>query len=50
LPLYQGLAVVYYGFALECLANERLAHVKYPGQSEISGSTITWIVYRKNRL
>jgi hypothetical protein len=42
---YQELAVVYYGFALECLANERLAHVKYPGQSEISGSTIARVVY-----
>jgi len=28
---YQGLAVVYYGCALECLKNERLALVKYPG-------------------
>jgi len=28
---YQGLAVGRYGFALECLANERLAHVKYQG-------------------
>jgi len=28
---YQGLAVVYYGYALECLANGRLALVKYPG-------------------
>jgi hypothetical protein len=45
LPRHQRLAVVYYGCALECLANERLAHVKYPGQSEISVSTITRIVY-----
>jgi len=27
----QRLAVGYYGCARECLANERLAHVKYPG-------------------
>ena len=27
---YQGLAVVYYGGTLECLANELLSHVKYP--------------------
>jgi hypothetical protein len=31
LKRYQGLAVVYYGCALECLTNERHAHVKYPG-------------------
>jgi hypothetical protein len=31
LPRYQELAVVYYGCTLECLANERLANVKYQG-------------------
>ncbi|RZB37083.1 MAG: hypothetical protein SRB2_01587 [Desulfobacteraceae bacterium Eth-SRB2] len=29
---YQGFAVVYYGCTLECLANECLALVKYPGK------------------
>jgi hypothetical protein len=28
---YKGLAVAYYGCILECLSNERLAQVKYPG-------------------
>jgi len=28
---YQGVAVVYYGCTLECLANIHLEHVKYPG-------------------
>jgi len=28
---YQGLAVAYYGCALECLVNERLANVKFSG-------------------
>jgi len=31
LPCYEGLAVDDYGCALQCLSNERLAHVKYPG-------------------
>ncbi len=32
---YQELAVDYYGVALECLANERLAQVKYQGLTRL---------------
>jgi hypothetical protein len=38
---YQGLAVVYYGCALECLANERLAIVKNPGYSPSNSQSVS---------
>jgi len=33
---YQEIAVAYYGYALECLANERPAHVKSPGLDRLN--------------
>jgi len=37
LSRYQGIAVVYYGCALEYLTNDRLEFVKYPCWYRVSG-------------